>query len=174
MVSHMAAPKQNMSKTWAKHEKHMSNLPSDCTAPVPISPSLMDVAKKDWSIHVKSAYLYLKLKGNAQTYNPIDQLSKTQSERYGFGDPKVFIWFGSIQMRMIWWIAWDFPKRWRFTWSKVDHSIFIIHCLIIEREDLMIAIATDDMVVWWSLVIWIRCQKWDQITLGIPKYNVYL
>ena len=34
----------------------------------------------------------------------------------------------------------------QFTQSKIDHSIFI-HCLVTEREDLMIAVATDHMVI---------------------------
>ena len=33
-----------------------------------------------------------------------------------------------------------------FTWSKIDHSIFI-HCLVTEREDLVITVATDDMAI---------------------------
>ena len=34
----------------------------------------------------------------------------------------------------------------RFTWSKIDHSVFICR-LVTKREDLVIAVATDDMAI---------------------------
>ena len=110
---------------------------------------LAHAAKKDWSIQhidVKSAYLYAKLEGNAPTYMtpPVGYL---KPEQKGMVLEILKCLYGLVQSRRGWYdeLHGTFRKL-GFTCSKIDHSVFIC-CLTTEKEDLVIAVATDDMAI---------------------------
>ena len=57
----------------------------------------------------------------------------------------MLIWVSSIWLRLVWQTVWHIPKL-RFMQSKIDHSVFIWH-LTKEKEEIIVAIATDNMAV---------------------------
>ena len=110
---------------------------------------LAHATEKDWSIQhidVKSAYLYVKLKGNAPTYMtpPVGYL---KPEQKGMVLEILKCLYGLAQFRQGWYneLHGTFRKL-RFTCSKINRSVFIHH-LTTEREDLVIAVATNDMAI---------------------------
>ena len=97
-------------------------------------------------IDVKSAHLYAKLEGNAPTYMtpPVCYL---KPEQKGMVLEILKCLYRLVQSGQGWYneLHGTFQKL-GFMHSKIDHSVFICH-LTTEREDLMITVATNDMVI---------------------------